>query len=90
MNLAHTRAMIRAALDGSLDAVPTRRDPVFGVDVPTEVPGVPSAVLDPRGTWSDGARYDAQARNLAQMFIDNFTNYADQVPDAVREAGPTV
>jgi phosphoenolpyruvate carboxykinase (ATP) len=61
MNINHTRTMVRAALNGELDDVATRRDPIFGVEVPTEVPGVPSGILDPRSTWADGAAYDAQA-----------------------------
>ncbi len=88
MKLAHTRAMVRAALDGRLDAVATRRDPVFGIEVPTAVPDVPPAVLDPRGTWAAPDRYDAQAAKLAGMFRQNFAQFADQVTDAVRAAGP--
>ncbi|MDH5197510.1 MAG: phosphoenolpyruvate carboxykinase (ATP), partial [Gemmatimonadota bacterium] len=89
MRLHHTRAMVHAALEGKLDAVPTRRDPVFGIEVPTAVPGVPSEVLDPRGTWKDPAKYDAQARKMAAMFRENFAKYADGVSEAVRQAGPT-
>ncbi len=88
MDLGHTRAMVTAVLDGSLDDVPTRRDPVFGVEVPTAVPGVPSNVLDPRSTWSDGARYDAAAAKLAGMFRENFTTFETEVPDGVTRAGP--
>ncbi|HEX6474788.1 MAG TPA: phosphoenolpyruvate carboxykinase (ATP), partial [Candidatus Limnocylindria bacterium] len=72
MNINHTRTMVRAALNGELDAVSYRRDPVFGVDVPTEVPGVPSELLEPRGTWQDTTAYDSQAAKLARMFADNF------------------
>jgi phosphoenolpyruvate carboxykinase (ATP) len=88
MKLAHTRAMVRAALDGRLDGVPTRRDPVFGLAIPTAVPDVPSEVLDPRATWADPARYDAQALKLAGMFRDNFARFTDQVSEDVRGAGP--
>lgn len=88
MSLPFTRAMVRAALDGSLEGVPTRTDPVFGVEVPTAVPGVPDRLLDPRGTWADPARYDAQATRLAGMFRDDFATLADGVDPAVREAGP--
>jgi phosphoenolpyruvate carboxykinase (ATP) len=88
INLPFTRAMVRAALSGALDAVPTREDPVFGVRVPTEVPGVPPRMLDPRSTWADGAAFDRQARKLAGMFVRNFATYADQVAPAVRAAGP--
>ncbi len=88
MKLAHTRTMIRAALAGELDRVPTRRDPVFGVEVPQRVSGVPDQVLDPRRTWTDAAAYDQQAHNLAELFRKNFEQFADDVPAAVREAGP--
>jgi phosphoenolpyruvate carboxykinase (ATP) len=90
MNINHTRTMVRAALNGELDGVPTRTDPVFNVDVPTSVPGVPAEVLDPRSTWQDAAGYDAQAQKLARMFAENFAAYADGVPPGVRAAGPTV
>jgi phosphoenolpyruvate carboxykinase (ATP) len=89
IDLAHTRAMVDAILDGSLDAVSTDRDPVFGVAVPSSVPGVPGDVLHPRSTWDDPAAYDAQAEELAAMFADNFEAYADEVSEAVRAAGPT-
>jgi phosphoenolpyruvate carboxykinase (ATP) len=88
MRLSHTRAMVAAALSGSLDAVPMRRDPVFGFEVPTAVAGVPADVLDPRGTWADGGAFDAQSTKLAAMFQDNFRRFAHQVPEAVRSAGP--
>ncbi len=90
MNIDHTRRMVRAALNGMLDSVPTRTDPIFNVEVPTSVPEVPSEVLDPRATWQDKAAYDAQAHKLARMFAENFTAYADGVLPSVRQAGPTV
>ena len=89
MRLGHTRAMIAAALSGALAAAPVRRDPVFGFDVPIAVPGVPDEVLDPRGTWGDPAAFDVQSAQLAAMFRDNFRRFEDQVPAAVRDAGPT-
>src|SRR5213083_1587391 len=88
VRLGLTRAMVRTALAGRLDRIPTTPDPVFGVDVPLQVPGVPEDVLLPRGTWSDPAAYDAQAARLAQMFRDNFAQFQDQVHAAVRDAGP--
>ncbi len=88
MKLAHTRAMLRAALSGSLDKVKFTKDPVFGFEVPTSVPDVPSAVLSPRGTWADPAAYDAQARKLATMFRENFQQFRSEVPDAVAKAEP--
>jgi phosphoenolpyruvate carboxykinase (ATP) len=88
IKLAHTRAMVLAALDGSLDAVPTRPDPVFGVAVPTAVPGVPADLLDPKGTWADPSAYDRQAARLAEMFRESFAQFAEQVTEEVRAAGP--
>ena len=88
MNLKHTRAMIRAALGGQLHSVATRREPVFGLQVPEHVPGVPDGVLDPRKTWKDAAAYDAQARKLTGLFRKNFEQFAEAVSAGVREAGP--
>jgi phosphoenolpyruvate carboxykinase (ATP) len=88
MKLAHTRAMLRAALSGSLDKVKFTKDQVFGFEVPTSVPDVPSAVLSPRGTWADPAAYDAQARKLATMFRENFQQFRSEVPEAVTKAEP--
>jgi phosphoenolpyruvate carboxykinase (ATP) len=88
MNLAHTRAMLRAALSGTLAGASYTPDPVFGVMVPDAVPDVPSDVLKPRGTWADKAAYDAQSAKLAGLFQKNFEKYAAGVPASVREAGP--
>jgi len=90
MRLAYTRAMVRAALAGDLDAVPTTREPVFGLTVPTEIPGssIPPEVLLPRRTWADPAAYDAAAVKLSALFNKNFAQFADSVVPAVREAGP--
>ncbi len=88
MKLAHTRTMVRAALAGKLDDVDTMADPVFGLQIPVSVAGVPSEVLVPRNTWSDSGEYDAMATKLAGMFRDNFGRFAGDVSDAVRGAGP--
>ncbi|RMF67040.1 MAG: phosphoenolpyruvate carboxykinase [Calditrichaeota bacterium] len=88
MKIAYTRAMVAAALDGSLASVPTEEDPVFGVHIPTSCPNVPGEVLKPRNTWKDKAAYDEYAKKLAGMFKKNFKEYADQVSEAVRKAGP--
>ncbi len=88
MKLSHTRRMVTAALCGELDATPCRTDPVFGLEVPEAVDGVPTGVLDPRGTWADPVAYDELAAKLAQMFRDNFEPYRDGVSDAVAAAGP--
>ncbi len=88
MPIDHTRAMVHAALMGTLEEVPTRPDPIFGVGVPTSCPGVPADVLDPRRTWSDPSAYDAQARRLAALFAANVRNFGDSIPEDVRSAGP--
>ncbi|MBM3820465.1 MAG: phosphoenolpyruvate carboxykinase [Acidimicrobiia bacterium] len=88
MRIAHTRAMITAALGGRLDDVKYRRHPVFNVDIPETVPGVPDTVLDPRSTWPDPAAYDEQAGKLAQMFVENFKAFEKDVPESVKQAGP--
>ena len=90
MKLAYTRAMVRAALAGGLDQVAFVKDPVFGFEVPTSVPGVPREVLSPRGTWADPAAYDAQARKLAAMFKENFEQFRAAAPDGAAAAGPLV
>ena len=89
IDLAHTRAMVDAALNDDFDGVEFRDDPVFGLAVPTKVAGVPDGVLDPRSTWSDGAAYDAQAAQLAGMFVANFEKFADAASAEVMAAGPT-
>ncbi|AHG91309.1 Phosphoenolpyruvate carboxykinase [ATP] [Gemmatirosa kalamazoonensis] len=88
MKLAYTRAMVRAAIAGQLDGAPTETDPVFGLAVPTAVPGVPAEVLRARDTWADAAAYDAQARKLAEMFAKNIAKFGDAVPQSIRDAGP--
>jgi phosphoenolpyruvate carboxykinase (ATP) len=80
--------MIRAALSGEVDSVHYHKDPIFNLDVPDTCPGVPVEVLQPRGTWSDPAAYDDQARKLAAMFRGNFAAFADAVSEDVRRAGP--
>ena len=73
ISIAHTRAIVRAVVEGRLRGVPTRVDPVFGVQVPVEVPGVPAEVLDPRAAWPDPDAYDRQAARLKAMFDENIT-----------------
>ena len=88
MKLAHTRAMVRAALNGSLNSGVLITDPVFGLQLPTLIDGVPSEVLNPRRTWSDGAAYDAQANKLAEMFRENIKKFGAAVPGNILAAGP--
>src|SRR5207248_666403 len=87
INIADTRAMVRAALNGDLDDAPTYRDEIFGLDVPERVPDVLDRVLRPRDTWQDPAAYDTQVRKLASMFAENFSrSFAAQVPAEVAAA----
>ncbi|MFN3936178.1 MAG: phosphoenolpyruvate carboxykinase [Gemmobacter sp.] len=86
MPIRATRALLTAALDGSLNAVTFRRDANFGFEVPVAVPGVETALLDPRGTWADPAAYDVQARRLVQMFADNFAQYVPFIDDDIKAA----
>ena len=72
MSLAHTRAIVDAALAGQLDCVEFETEPVFGLSIPTSCPGVPSEVLNPRKTWPDASAYDAKAKELLAMFQANF------------------
>jgi len=88
MSIKYTRALLNAAIDGSLGKGSFMTDPVFGFQVPTTCPGVPSEVLTPRNTWPDKDAYDAKAQHLAKLFTDNFKEYSEKVPDAVRSAGP--
>jgi phosphoenolpyruvate carboxykinase (ATP) len=87
IKLNYTRAIVHAALGGELDESDTRRDPIFGLAVPTEINRVPANVLNPRSTWSDPAAYDAQARKLAGMFRENFEKIGN-VDAATKNAGP--
>jgi phosphoenolpyruvate carboxykinase (ATP) len=86
MPIAATRALLSAALDGSLAGVAFRRDPNFGFEVPVAVPGVDPSLLDPRSTWADPAAYDAQAARLVAMFADNFAQYEPHVTADVKAA----
>ncbi len=88
MKLAYTRQMVSAALDGDLTDIKTFTDPMFGLNVPVSIEGVPDQVLRPRDTWTDGAAYDTQAAKLTRMFASNFKQFADYVSPAVRNAGP--
>jgi len=88
MPIEATRSMLHAALSGALDGGSFRADPIFGFEVPTEVPAVDAQLLDPRSTWADPARYDRKARELARMFQENFAKFADTVEEDVAAAGP--
>ncbi len=88
MKIQHTRAMVRAVLNGQLDKAEFVADLVFRVLVPREVPGVPREVLFPRETWADPRAYDAKADALAGLFAKNFAEYSGSLGDDVKAAAP--
>lgn len=90
MRIQYTRAMIHAALSGALNNTPKIADPIFGVHIPTQCPDVPAEVLIPRNTWEDKDAFDAMAKKLAREFAQNFEQFAKDVPEGVRGAGPKV
>ncbi len=88
MPIKATRALLNAALDGSLNEAEFRIDPNFGFEVPVAVPGVDSALLDPRAAWSDPVAYDETAQDLVRQFIENFAQFEQHVDEGVRQAAP--
>jgi phosphoenolpyruvate carboxykinase (ATP) len=90
MKLSYTRAMITAALNGKLDDVAFDTLPVFDLAIPTSCEGVPSEILNPRGTWADKAAYDETAINLAGQFVKNFDQYAAETSADILAAAPKV
>lgn len=89
INLTYTRAMVTAALNGSLDGVEFVKDPIFNLNIPTSCPGVPSEILNPKNTWADKEAYEKAAKNLALRFAENFKKYKD-VTDDIKKSGPNV
>ncbi len=87
INLAYSRAMVTAAITGALDIVRYAHNDMFNLDVPTECPGVPADILDPRSTWQDKDSYDLSAKKLTQMFGENFEKFKGVDPMVAR-AGP--
>lgn len=90
ISIRYTRALLNAALNGRLDNVKYKKDPVFGFEVPTECPDVPSEVLDPSSSWGDKKEYDRRYKDLAMRFKQNFAKFEDQTPKEVVEAGPKI
>ena len=90
MKIAFTRAMVKAALSGDLAQGEFQPDPIFGVEVPAHVEGVPDKVLNPKAAWDDPAAYEAQARKVAAMFRENFQQFAIHVGKEVLACQPTV
>lgn len=90
MELAYTRAMIKAAITGELDRVQYQKHPVFGLEIPKSCSDVPNAILNPRDTWRNESEYDKVAADLAKRFQKNFEQYADKASEAVRSAAPKI
>lgn len=86
MPIRATRALLTAALDGSLANAKFRKDPNFGFEVPVAVDGVADILLDPRRTWDNPESYDRQANKLVEMFANNFEQYLPHIDDDVRAA----
>ncbi|MEO6360239.1 MAG: phosphoenolpyruvate carboxykinase [Sphingomicrobium sp.] len=89
MPIKATRALLNAALDGSLNSAEFRRDPNFGFEVPIALEGC-THLLDPRSTWADKQEYDRTAAKLVDLFVDNFADFAEHVDEGVRQAAPRV
>ena len=87
MPIAATRALLDAALDGSLNDAEFRKDPNFGFEVPTKVEGC-THLLDPRSTWADKDEYDRTAAKLVDLFVENFAEFETHVDEGVRQSGP--
>ena len=88
MPIKATRALLNAALDGSLNDAEFRIDPNFGFKVPVAVSGVDGKILDPRETWPNKAQYDETAAKLVDQFVENFAQFSDHVDEGVRQAAP--
>ena len=87
IKIMFSRAMVTAALTGALDNVRYIHNDLFNLDVPTDVPGVPSEILNPKNTWIDKDSYDLSAKKLAQMFVENFAKFSNAEPEVI-DAGP--
>ena len=89
IKIKYSRAMVTAAISGALDAVKYRHDDMFNLDIPTEVEGVPSEILDPKNTWVDKDSYERSAKELAKMFVENFEKFKNVSPE-ISNAGPKI
>ena len=90
ISIRHTRALLNAALDGSLLKSKYRKDPVFGFDVPLSCDGVPSDILNPADTWPSKEAHAKKYHQLARRFVENFRKYSEGAPEEVIGAGPKV
>lgn len=89
INLTYTRAMVRAALTGSLDMIDFVNDGIFNLEIPVTCPGVPTEILDPKSTWPDRIKYESSARRLARLFVKNFEKFG-KMPKEIQKAGPAI
>lgn len=90
ISIKHTRTLLNAALDGSLNNVKFEKEQYFGLAIPTECEGVPAEILNPKNSWKDKDAYDAKAKDLATRFKNEFKQYEPYVNDAVKNAGPNI
>lgn len=88
ISIRYTRALLNAALDGTLDTVEYYNDPVFQFQIPRNCPGVPDEILDPTSSWPSRDEFMKRYRSLASRFIDNFKKFEEAVPQDVITAGP--
>lgn len=90
IKISHTRAIVHAALDGALENAKFVKFPFFGFEIPVSCPGVPDEILNPRDTWKDKAEYDAKAKHLAELFIQNFEQFKEGTAPEIVAAGPSM
>ncbi|GAB4269921.1 MAG: phosphoenolpyruvate carboxykinase (ATP) [Candidatus Rifleibacteriota bacterium] len=88
MKIQYTRALLKAALDGSLSQVSFKKDPIFGVEIPESCPGVPAEILSPINTWANKEDFNKTAASLAERFAKNFKKFEAQVDAEVKNSGP--
>ncbi len=89
ISIKDTRGIIDAILDGSIASAPTKELPYFNFEIPTELPGVDPAILDPRDTYASAAEWETKAKDLAQRFVKNFAKYeGNEAGKALVSAGP--
>ena len=88
MKLSYTRAMVQAALEGKLNNVETKKDAIFGLEIPANVPGVPQEVLQPNLTWSNLEDYELKAKELSAKFRENFKKFKNVSSDIIEKGGP--
>ena len=89
IKIKYSRAMITAAINGDLDQAKYRHDELFNLDIPIEIEGVPSEILDPKNTWNDKNSYDESAKSLCKMFVENFEKF-EGVSQEIKNAGPKI